>query len=113
MKLKDFWYPLPSELIAQHPAERRDQSRLIVLNRKDRSIAHRIFRDIHEYLEKGDCLVINNTRVIPARLLGVKEGTGGSIEFVLIKRLDTDTWEVILKPGRRAKVGRASCRERV
>jgi len=105
MKLKDFWYPLPSELIAQHPAERRDQSRLIVLNRKDRSIAHRIFRDIHEYLEKGDCLVINNTRVIPARLLGVKEGTGGSIEFVLIKRLDTDTWEVILKPGRRAKVG--------
>jgi len=75
------------------------------LNRKDRSIAHRIFRDIHEYLEKGDCLVINNTRVIPARLLGVKEGTGGSIEFVLIKRLDTDTWEVILKPGRRAKVG--------
>ncbi|NLU32335.1 MAG: tRNA preQ1(34) S-adenosylmethionine ribosyltransferase-isomerase QueA [Clostridiaceae bacterium] len=105
MKLKDFWYPLPSELIAQHPTERRDQSRLIVLDRKEKSITHRTFRDIQEYLVKGDCLVINNTRVIPARLLGEKEGTGGKIEFVLLKRLENDTWEVILKPGRRARVG--------
>jgi len=105
MKLKDFWYPLPSELIAQHPTERRDQSRLIVLDRKEKSITHRTFRDIQEYLLKGDCLVINNTRVIPARLLGEKEGTGGKIEFVLLKRLENDTWEVILKPGRRARVG--------
>lgn len=105
MKLKDFWYPLPDELIAQHPLERRDQSRLLVLNRKDNSLAHRTFRDIREYLRKGDCLVINNTRVIPARLLGEKEGTGGKIEFVLLKRLETDTWEVILKPGRRARIG--------
>ncbi|NLW02169.1 MAG: tRNA preQ1(34) S-adenosylmethionine ribosyltransferase-isomerase QueA [Clostridiaceae bacterium] len=105
MKLRDFWYPLPSELIAQHPAERRDQSRLIVLSRKNKSMVHRTFRDIHEYLGKGDCLVINNTRVIPARLLGEKEGTGGSIEFVLLKRLEPDVWEVILKPGRRARVG--------
>jgi S-adenosylmethionine:tRNA ribosyltransferase-isomerase len=105
MKLKDFWYPLPDELIAQHPLERRDQSRLLVLNRKDNSLDHRTFRDIREYLRKGDCLVINNTRVIPARLLGEKEGTGGKIEFVLLKRIKTDTWEVILKPGRRARIG--------
>ena len=85
MKLKDFWYPLPDELIAQHPLESRDQSRLLVLNRKDNSLDHRTFRDIREYLRKGDCLVINNTRVIPARLLGEKEGTGGKIEFVLLK----------------------------
>ena len=75
------------------------------MNRKDNSLAHRTFRDIREYLRKGDCLVINNTRVIPARLLGEKEGTGGKIEFVLLKRLETDTWEVILKPGRRARIG--------
>lgn len=105
MKLKDFWYPLPEELIAQHPLERRDQSRLLVLNRKERTITHRIFRDIHEYLQEGDCLVINNTRVIPARLIGEKEGTGGKIEFVLLKRLENDAWEVMLKPGRRARVG--------
>lgn len=105
MNLKDFWYPLPKELIAQHPLERRDESRLLVLDRSRQTLEHRIFRDIQEYLRKGDCLVINNTRVIPARLLGEKEGTGGKIEFVLLKRLEDDTWEVILKPGRRAKVG--------
>lgn len=105
MNLKDFWYPLPKELIAQHPLERRDQSRLLVLDREKQTMTHRIFRDIQEYLQKGDCLVINNTRVIPARLLGQKEGTGGKIEFVLLKRLEDDVWEVILKPGRRAKPG--------
>lgn len=105
MNLKDFWYPLPKELIAQHPLERRDESRLLVLDREKQTITHRIFRDIQEYLQKGDCLVINNTRVIPARLLGQKEGTGGKIEFVLLKRLENDVWEVILKPGRRAKPG--------
>jgi len=105
MKLEDFWYPLPSELIAQHPLERRDESRLLVLNRKDQTITHKIFRDIYDYLEEGDCLVINNTRVIPARLLGEKEGTGAKIEFVLLKRMEDDVWEVMLRPGRRAKVG--------
>ena len=105
MNLKDFWYPLPKELIAQHPLERRDQSRLLVLDREKQTMTHRVFRDIQEYLRKGDCLVINNTRVIPARLLGEKEGTGGKIEFVLLKRLENDVWEVILKPGRRAKPG--------
>lgn len=105
MKLEDFWYPLPSELIAQHPLERRDESRLLVLNRKDQTITHKIFRNIYDYLEEGDCLVINNTRVIPARLLGEKEGTGAKIEFVLLKRMEDDVWEVMLRPGRRAKVG--------
>lgn len=105
MKLKDFWYELPEHLIAQNPAERRDMSRLLVVDREKRSIEHRIFKDISLYLEPGDCLVINNTRVIPARLLGKKEGTGGKIEFVLLKRIEKDVWEVILKPGRRAKPG--------
>jgi len=105
MKLKDFWYELPEHLIAQNPAEKRDMSRLLVLNREKHSMEHRVFRDLPLYLEAGDCLVINNTRVIPARLLGEKEGTGGSIEFVLLKRIEKDVWEVILRPGRRAKPG--------
>jgi S-adenosylmethionine:tRNA ribosyltransferase-isomerase len=105
MNLKDFWYDLPERLIAQNPLERRDMSRLLVLNRATGEIKHQHFSDILDYLHEGDCLVINNTRVIPARLLGKKKDTGGKIEFVLLKKLEEDTWEVILKPGRRAKPG--------
>lgn len=105
MKLNDFYYELPQELIAQEPLPDRQLSRLLVLDRASGEIEHRIFKDILEYLEEGDCLVLNDTRVIPARLLGEKEDTGGKIEFVLIKKINGDVWEVILKPGRRAKPG--------
>jgi len=102
MKTSDFYYELPQELIAQEPLEDRSSSRLLVFDRKSGKIEHRIFRDIKEYLKPGDCLVLNDTRVMPARLLGVREDTGGSIEFVLLKNISGDIWEVILKPGRRA-----------
>lgn len=105
MTTKDFYYELPQELIAQTPLERRDLSRLLVLKRENGSIEHRHFYDISEYFKSGDCLVMNNTRVIPARLYGEKVGTGGKIEFLLLKRIDIDTWEVILKPGKRAREG--------
>ena len=105
MDLKDFSFDLPPELIAQHPKDRRDHSRLMVLNKSDGSVLHEHFYDIKKHLKPGDCLVLNDTRVIPARLLGVKEGTGGAIEFVLLHRHEGDLWEVILKPGKRAKKG--------
>ena len=105
MTTKDFYYDLPQELIAQHPLEDRSSSRLLTLSRESGEIAHRHFRDITEYLNPGDCLVMNNTRVIPARLYGVKEGTGGKIEFLLLKRIDINTWNVILRPGKRARAG--------
>lgn len=105
MKLSDFNYELPRELIAQEPLEQRDSSRLLVLDRDTGEIRHESFRDVSVYLNSGDCLVLNDTRVMPARLLGNREDTGGKIEFVLLKRLDADVWEVILKPGRRAKPG--------
>ncbi len=105
MTTKDFYYDLPQELIAQRPLEDRSSSRLMVIDRTDGGIEHRHFRDIIEYLDPGDCLVMNNTRVIPARLHGVKEGSGGRIEFLLLKRLDINTWNVILKPGKRARTG--------
>ena len=105
MKLHDFWYDLPERLIAQNPLEKRDMSRLLVLDRKKDVLEHKHFSDLPGYLEPGDCLVINNTRVLPARLLGQKEGSGGKIEFVLLKRIEADIWEVILKPGRKAKPG--------
>jgi S-adenosylmethionine:tRNA ribosyltransferase-isomerase len=105
MKSSDFFYELPQELIAQEPLEERSMSRLMVLDRKSGSIEHKVFKNIIEYLKPGDCLVLNDTRVIPARLLGTREGTGGKIEFVLLKSLGEDTWEVILKPGRKAKPG--------
>jgi S-adenosylmethionine:tRNA ribosyltransferase-isomerase len=105
MKVRDFNYDLPQELIAQEPLNERSMSRLLVLDRETGSIEHRIFKDIVDLLEKGDCLVLNDTRVIPARLLGSREVTGGKIEFVLLNKVDENIWEVILKPGRRAKPG--------
>jgi S-adenosylmethionine:tRNA ribosyltransferase-isomerase len=105
VNLKEFDYYLPDELIAQHPLERRDMSRLMVLDRATGEIEHKLFKDVADYFNEGDCLVLNNTRVIPARLLGEKEGSGGKIEFVLLKRVGDDTWEVILRPGKKAKPG--------
>ncbi|NLM10029.1 MAG: tRNA preQ1(34) S-adenosylmethionine ribosyltransferase-isomerase QueA [Clostridiaceae bacterium] len=105
MQLKDFYYDLPKSLIAQSPLQKRDMSRLLLLDRKTGKTTHLHFHDIKNYINPGDCLVLNNTRVIPARLLGEREDTGGKIEFVLLKKFDKDVWEVILKPGKRAKVG--------
>ena len=105
MKTSDFNYDLPEELIAQTPAQPRDSSRLLVYHRGTGEIEHRIFRDVIDYLNPGDVLVVNQTRVIPARLYGEKEGTGGAIEFLLLRRLNLTDWEVILKPGKKAKPG--------
>ncbi len=105
MKTSDFDYELPQELIAQTPVEPRDSSRLLVYHRDTDTIEHKIFHDVIDYLNPGDVLVLNQTRVIPARLYGVKEGTGGAIEFLLLRRLNLTDWEVILKPGRKAKPG--------
>ena len=105
MRTKDFDYVLPEELIAQTPVEPRDSSRMMVCNRNDNKREGRIFRDITVYLRPGDVMVINQTRVIPARLLGVKESTGVPTEFLLLKRQDKDTWEALVKPGRRLHAG--------
>lgn len=105
MELKDFDYYLPKELIAQHPSSVRDECRLMVLDKKTGQIEHKIFRDIIDYLNPGDCMVLNDTRVMPARLIGSKKDTGGKIEFLLLKRLEGDKWETLVKPGKRAKVG--------
>ena len=105
MNTKDFYYDLPPELIAQTPLKDRSASRLMVLDRENKTVTHKHFYDVLDYINEGDLLVMNNTRVIPARLYGVKEGTGGKIEFLLLKRLEDDVWEVILKPGRRARKG--------
>ena len=109
MKTSDFYYDLPEELIAQHPVEPRDTSRLLVYNRKTQQVEHKHFYDVVDYLKKGDVLVVNNTKVLPARIYGAKEHTGGKIEFLLLKRIDLTHWEVILKPGRIAKVGAVFC----
>jgi S-adenosylmethionine:tRNA ribosyltransferase-isomerase len=101
----DFYYDLPEGLIAQTPAEPRDSSRLMVLNRADGSLTHRTFRDVTEYLQKGDLLVINDSRVIPARMYGVKEESGIEIEVVLLKDRGLDEWECLVRPGRRCKPG--------
>lgn len=105
MKTKDFDYTLPERLIAQHPADRRDASRLLVYDRQSDTISHRHFSDILEYIRPDDCLVLNDTRVIPARLLGKREDTGGAMEFLLLRDRGEDTWETLVKPGRRAQVG--------
>ena len=109
MKTSDFYYDLPEELIAQYPVEPRDSSRLLIYDRKTKSVTHRHFYDIVDYLQKGDVLVVNNTKVLPARIYGAKEHTGGKIEFLLLKRIDLTHWEVILKPGRIAKSGAVFC----
>jgi S-adenosylmethionine:tRNA ribosyltransferase-isomerase len=105
MKLDDFDFFLPEELIAQEPIEKRDMSRLLVLHKETGEIEHRTFRDIVSFLNPGDCLVLNNTRVMPARLYGHREGSGGKIEVLLLKRIDKDKWEVLVKPGKKAKTG--------
>ncbi|WP_050606753.1 tRNA preQ1(34) S-adenosylmethionine ribosyltransferase-isomerase QueA [Clostridium niameyense] len=105
MKVKDFDFYLPEELIAQHPMEKRDEARLLVLDKNTGNIEHKIFKDILDYLNPGDCLVLNDTRVIPARLIGSKEETGGKMEFLLLKRKEKDVWETLVKPGKRAKIG--------
>lgn len=105
MKTSDFYFDLPKELIAQDPLEDRSSSRLLVLDRKTGAREHRIFRDIVEYLNPGDCLVINNTKVIPARLYGAKVGTQAKIEILLLKRREGDVWETLVKPGKKAKPG--------
>ncbi len=105
MKTSDFNYDLPEELIAQHPVEPRDSSRFLVYHRDSQSIEHKHFYDLPNYLQSGDVLVINNTKVIPARLLGEKEDTQVPVEILLLKRLTTNTWEAIVKPGRRLKTG--------
>ncbi len=105
MKTSDFYFDLPEELIAQTPLKDRSNSRLMVLDKQTGEVEHKIFKDVIDYLNPGDCLVLNNTRVIPARLIGEKVDTGGKIEFLLLKRTDKDTWQALVKPGKRAKVG--------
>ncbi len=105
MKLANFDFHLPEELIAQRPVEPRDASRLFVVNRQGGAFEHRRFRDIIEYLRPGDALVVNETRVMPARLFGKREGTGGAIEVLLLKRVDRDRWETLVRPGRKARPG--------
>lgn len=110
MKVSDFNYNLPKELIAQHPLQNRDESRLMVLDREKQTIEHKVFKNIMDYLEEGDCLVINNTKVIPARLYGIKENKTNEhepahVEFLLLKSLGNDIWEVMVRPGKKLKTG--------
>lgn len=105
MELKDFNYELPQELIAQDPIANRSESRLMVLDKETGEVQHKIFKDIVTELHPGDCLVINNTKVIPARLLGVKEDTGAAIEVLLLKRKENDVWETLVRPGKKCKIG--------
>ena len=104
MKVSDFNYELPEELIAQHPYDKRDEARLMVLDRKNNKIENKIFKDVIDYLNPGDCLVINNTKVLPARLYGKKD-TGANVEFLLLKRIEGDTWESMVRPGNKLKPG--------
>lgn len=105
LKTSDFYFDLPEELIAQDPLEDRSSSRLLMLDKNTGEIRHEVFRNIADYLEEGDCLVLNNTRVLPARLLGIKEETGAAVEVLLLKRREGDVWETLVKPGRKMKPG--------
>lgn len=105
MKTSDFYYDLPKELIAQTPLEPRDSSRMLVMDRKSGEINHRVFNDITEYLKPGDCLILNNTKVLPARMYGERIDTGSVVEFLLLNQKSYDTWEVITGPGKKARVG--------
>lgn len=105
LKKSDFYFDLPQELIAQDPLEDRSASRLLVLHKETGAVEHHTFKEITSYLRPGDCLVLNNTKVIPARLMGVKEETGAAIEVLLLKRRDNDVWETLVKPGKKARPG--------
>ena len=105
LKKSDFYFDLPEKLIAQDPLEDRSSSRLLILDKKTGEIEHHIFKEIIDYLNEGDCLVLNNTKVIPARLLGCKEDTGAAVEVLLLKRWENDVWETLVKPGKKAKPG--------
>ena len=105
MKKSDFFYDLPEELIAQHPVEPRDHSRLMTVDKATGEIDHKHFYDILDELRQGDCLILNNTRVLPARIYGIKEGTGARVEFLLLNNKGDDVWETITGPGKRAKPG--------
>ena len=105
MKTSDFYYDLPQERIAQTPVEPRNSSRLMILHKDSGELEHRIFKDLPEYLRPGDCLILNDTRVIPARIYGVKEETGAVVEFLLLTQKENNVWECLCKPGKRAKVG--------
>lgn len=105
MKVTDYYFDLPQEQIAQDPLEDRSSSRLLVLDKETGEYSHHVFREITEFLKPGDCLVLNNTKVIPARLFGEKEGTQAKIEILLLKRKENDVWETLVKPGKKAKVG--------
>ena len=106
MKTSDFYYDLPKEFIAQTPTEPRDHAKLLVYDRKTKEIQHKHFYNLPEFLNKGDCLVINETRVLPARLLGTREDSDSFIEFLLLKRISADTWEILARPGKKAKPGK-------
>ena len=105
MLKKDFWYDLPKELIAQEPASPRDSARLMVLSQKDDSIQHKIFRDLPDFLEPGDLLVVNNSKLLPARIVGIKQPTGAVCELLLLRQVKGDQWECLAKPGKRMQVG--------
>lgn len=105
LKKSDFYFDLPQELIAQDPLEDRSSSRLLVLDKESGEVSHHVFREIQDYLNPGDCLVLNNTKVIPARLLGEREGTGAHVEVLLLKRREADVWETLVKPGKKCKPG--------
>lgn len=109
MKRQDFYYELPEELIAQDPLEDRSSSRLLVLDKESGAVSHHVFKEITDYLKPGDCLVINDTKVIPARLIGSKVGTEAKIEILLLKRKENDIWETLVKPGKKAKIGTKIC----
>ena len=109
MKVSEFNYNLPEELIAQVPLEKRDESRLMILDREKQTIEHKVFKDILDYLQPGDCLVRNNTKVIPARIYGKKE-TGAHVEFLLLNNIEGDIWESIVRPGNKSNIWRRTTR---
>ena len=105
MKTSDFYYDLPEELIAQTPIEPRDSSRLLVMDRTTGELEHKHFYDILDYLNEGDCLILNDSRVLPARIFGEKVGTGANVEFLLLKQIENKKWETLVKPGKKAREG--------